>query len=183
MILQSTIMSKQNSYVPYIIKQYRLSKTLTNLYSRKTSTHWGYVTEISYSNNIRISYHGSTTEPFYGQTTLDTEMTTALYVDISSSLIRKMHVEYKRVAHPTFSIWAYVFTSVICSFQTLTLSKFSNSKNKIFEGLMEDWLCQISSLVKYRRNKQTKQTKTNKRSICWWCNWLSPDTHGWRPIK
>ena len=36
-------------------------------------------------------------------------------------------------------------------------SKFSNSKNTIFEGLMKDWLCQISSLVKYRPNKQKQK--------------------------
>jgi len=42
------------------------------------------------------------------------------------------------------------------------LSKFSNSKNTIFEGLIVDRICQISSLVKYRRNKQTKnQAKMN----------------------
>jgi len=32
-------------------------------------------------------------------------------------------------------------------------SHIENSKNTIFEGLMEDWQCQISSLVKYSRNK------------------------------
>jgi len=33
--------------------------------------------------------------------------------------------------------------------------QIANSKHTIFEGIMED--CQISSLVKYRRNKQTNK--------------------------
>ena len=31
--------------------------------------------------------------------------------------------------------------------------KLQKSKNTIFEGIMEHWLCQISSLFKYHRNK------------------------------
>ena len=38
-------------------------------------------------------------------------------------------------------------------------SKLSNNKkqNTLFEGLMEDRLCQIISLVKYRRKSTTKK--------------------------
>ena len=39
--------------------------------------------------------------------------------------------------------------------ETLALFKYSNSKITIFEGLMEDWLCHISSLV-----TQSKQTNS-----------------------
>ena len=43
-------------------------------------------------------------------------------------------------------------------FLNFQYSQKANSKNTIFQGLVGDGLCQISSLVKYRRNKPTNKS-------------------------
>ena len=67
-----------------------------------------------------------------------------------------------------WNVWTYILDRKICTnliifFGTLLNilnSQITNSKSTIFEGLMEDWLCQIISLVKYRRNRnKNKLTK------------------------
>ena len=61
--------------------------------------------------------------------------------------------------------------------EILTLSQIAIIRNNtIFEGLMEYRLkCQISSLVKYRRNKQTKKFHYSQKHFkikTWFFNWL-----------
>ena len=53
----------------------------------------------------------------------------------------------------------------------VALIKFSNSKNTIFEGLMEDKMSnKLSSLVKFRRNKKTNTAKLT----CVYCPAVKP---------
>ena len=72
-----------------------------------------------------------------------------------------------RVIPKTLKEWYPWFPCLAVNIKrgTLALSTFSNSKKNIFEGLMEDWICQISSLVKYRRNKTNKQNKSKNYKI------------------